>query len=114
MKPYSLFKPYALLLMLLVTAYSLHAQNKTTEQDAIRKVIDQEEQYIYERNYDKWAGTWVHEPTSYWAYAAPDFHNEVIGWETISAGMKDEMKNPQDLSAGEIAAKTKNTTTNTK
>ncbi len=99
---------HAPILFILFLSFSfLHAQNKTAEQDAIRKVIELETQYYLEGNYDKWTTTWAHEPTSYWEYAGPDFNNGQIGWETIAAGMKDEMKNPKNLSAGEIAARSK-------
>lgn len=83
------------------------AQSKTSEQDAVRKAIEQETKLYIEGNYDKWEKTWVHEPTSYWTYSGPDFNNEVIGWDKISAGMKQDMNGRPPLSS-EVVARMEN------
>ncbi len=90
-------KPFSVLVITLFSCSVLQAQNKTSDQEAIRKVIDMESQYFFAGNYDKWAGTWAHEPTSYWTYASPDFHNEVIGWDNIAEGMKYSISHQEKL-----------------
>ena len=95
-------KQYSILFFAVFAFGSLYAQN-TKEQDAVRKVIELETQYYFEGNYDKWAGTWAHEPTDYAIFTSPTGNSETIGWDNISAGVKPNMKNVPLESAEEVA-----------
>jgi hypothetical protein len=95
-------KQYSILFFAVFAFGSLYAQS-TKEQDAVRKVIELETQYYFEGNYDKWAGTWAHEPTDYAIFTSPTGNSETIGWDNISAGVKPNMKNVPLESAEEVA-----------
>lgn len=98
---------YFILFILSLSFNLLHAQNKTTEQDAIRKVIELETQYYFEANYDKWASTWAHEPTDYMVFTSPTGNGETIGWNNISANYKPGMSNGPIIPADEVAKRYK-------
>ena len=91
----------------LLSFCSLFAQNKTAEQNAIRKVIELETQYYFEGNYDKWASTWAHELTDYVVFTSPDSNGETIGWNNISASYKPGMSNGPLIPASEVAKRYK-------
>ncbi len=57
----------------------------TPEQDAIRKVIEEETLAIQLCDYTRWAGYWWHEPSAYFSITNPDQHIGLRGWEEISA-----------------------------
>ncbi|MFI5188336.1 MAG: hypothetical protein ACHQF0_16515, partial [Chitinophagales bacterium] len=96
-------KQYLISLFAFFTLSSLHAQKNTPEQDAVRKVIEQETKYFFDGNYDKWADTWAHESTDYVIFTSPNGNSETIGWDNISAGNKPNMKNVPQISADELA-----------
>ena len=96
-------KQSLILFFVFFTLGSLYAQKSTTEQDAIRKVIELETKYYFDGNYDKWASTWAHEATDYVIFTGPNGNSETIGWDNISAGNKPNMKNVALISADELA-----------
>ena len=77
--------------------YPAFSQKKTSEEDAIRKVIEQETRSYYESNVDKWADAWAHEPTTYIVYAGPWGSTELLGWEKILKEYKGYMQNPTPI-----------------
>ncbi|HYJ62843.1 MAG TPA: hypothetical protein VEV62_03795 [Parafilimonas sp.] len=83
---------------------SANAQPKNPEQDAVRKVIEQETRYFFDGNYDKWAGTWAQEPTNYVIFSGPNSNSETMGWDNISAAYKPNMTNVVSVSADDFAA----------
>ena len=100
-------KHYSFLFIMLLSFTSIFAQNKTAEQDAIRKVIELETQYYFEGNYDKWANTWAHETTDYMIFTSPTGNGETIGWNNISANYKPGMSHGPIISAAEVAKRYK-------
>jgi len=85
-------KSLFLLVLLLIFASSIHAQNLSKEETAIKKVIEDETTYFNQRNYDKWADTWVQELYIYWSVTNPHEHSELRGWEALSQMMKDQIE----------------------
>jgi len=77
--------------------YPAFSQKNTSEEDAIRKVIEQETRAYYESNIDKWSDTWAHEPTTYVVYAGPWGSTELLGWEKILKEYKGYMQNPTPI-----------------
>lgn len=87
-----------------LTVYcTANAQQKNTEQDAVQKVIEQETRYYFDGNYDKWASTWAHGPTSYVIFTGPNSNSETMGWDNISASYKPNMKNVVSISPEDFA-----------
>ena len=91
-KEVKMLKKSLFLVLVLIFASSIHAQNLSKEETAIKKVIEDETSYFNQRNYDKWAGTWVHEPYIYWSVTNPHDHSELRGWEALSNMMKDQIE----------------------
>ena len=60
----------------------------TPEQDAIRKIIEEETRAIQLCDYNRWADHWWHEPYCYFSITNPDQHTGLQGWEEISAWAK--------------------------
>jgi hypothetical protein len=73
------------------------SQKKSGEEDAIKKVIEQETRAYNESNVDKWADSWAHESTSYFVYTGPSNSIELIGWEKILKEFKGYMQNPTPI-----------------
>ena len=90
------------LLVCIISISPLLAQKTTSDQDAVRKVIEQETKYYFESNYDKWAGTWAHEASCYVLNAGPSSNQEIIGWENISVSYKQAMQNATPLTGEEL------------
>ena len=56
---------------------------------AIKRAIEVETTYFNQRNYDKWADTWMQELYIYWSVTNPHEHSELRGWKALSQMMKD-------------------------
>src|SRR6185436_9571216 len=95
-------KQYSILFFAVFAFGSLYAQS-TKEQEAVRKIIELETQYYFEGNYDKWAGTWAHEPTYYGIFTSPSCNSETIGCDNISEGLQPHMQTVPLESADEVA-----------
>jgi hypothetical protein len=79
------------LILLNVTTIACFAQK--SEEDAIKKVIQQETISYFHKNYDNWANTWAHDSAAYIVRAGTDGHNELMGWNAIAAAYKQDINN---------------------
>ena len=90
---------YRTLLIALLALFALPAfaqQKLAGEEAAIKKVIEDETMYFFQRNYDKWAECVAHDDMAYFSYTSP-FHGEQAlmeahGWEEISKFTKEMME----------------------
>jgi tetratricopeptide (TPR) repeat protein len=58
---------------------------------AISNVIENESKAYLDKDYDAWAGYWLHEPYVSHTTAGANFYSFTKGWEDISAGVKKDM-----------------------
>lgn len=87
------------LLIALFAIFALPAfsqQKLAGEEAAIKKVIEDETMYFFQRNFDKWAECVAHDDMAYFSYTSP-FHGEQAlmeahGWEEISKFTKEVME----------------------
>jgi ketosteroid isomerase-like protein len=77
------------LILLVTTAFSQKAKNKSKSTDEVAKVkamIEQETKAFFEIDYDTWADCWAHVPYAYWSFADTTDVNFFDGWESIKEG----------------------------
>lgn len=87
-------KQFLLTLLTGLAAISLLAQkDKSSEQDAIRKVIEEETTAIQLCDYERWANHWWHETYCYFSITSPGEHTGLQGWDAISEWGKNLIKN---------------------
>lgn len=67
---------------------SLVAQ-KTTDEDAIKAVIERETKAWFGVDYQNWMDSWSHVPYAYWSYADTAGINSYVGWNAIEIGFTD-------------------------
>lgn len=78
---------------ILLNAVSLACFAQKSEEDAIKKVIQQETNSYFHKNYDEWANTWAHDTAAYIVRAGTSGHNELMGWNAIAASYKQDINN---------------------
>lgn len=66
------------------------------EKEAIRKVLDEETQFFYSRDYTKWASCWSHQPDVYFAFSSKNDYVMRKGWEEVDDHIKNYMRNNPD------------------
>ncbi len=84
--------------LLTITLYLLFsALTKTNaqkpEEDAIKKVIQQETSSYFHKDYDKWADAWAKDSADFVFRAGPSGQSTLIGWNAISAAYKTDIGN---------------------
>jgi len=93
-----MFKNALILVTGLVLVSSINAQAMSNEEVAIKKVIENETRYWQERDFAKYADTWMHESYIYRSYTAPKLNSELRGWNAISEWARSAFKNnPQPV-----------------
>jgi hypothetical protein len=80
-------------LFVLLNAVSLAGFAQKSEEEDIKKVIQQETISYFHKNYDEWANTWAHDTAAYIVRAGTNGHNELIGWNAIAASYKQDIAN---------------------
>jgi len=78
---------------ILLNAVSLACFAQKSEEEAIKKVIQQETISYFHKNYDDWANTWAHDTAAYIVRASTNGHNELMGWNAIAASYKQDINN---------------------
>jgi len=66
------------------------------EQEAIRRVVDDETLYFYSRDYQKWASCWSHQPDVYFSATSREGYTIRKGWKAVSENMKLYFRNNPD------------------
>jgi hypothetical protein len=69
---------FSLTLLCLIFFLGVSAQN-SNEQQAIKKVLDQETRSYFEMKYDAWASAWVHDSSAYRIDISPGAYSKVNG-----------------------------------
>lgn len=72
----------------LFLSLSLLAQ-KTTDEEAIKAVIERETKAYFGVDYETWIDSWSHVPYAYWSYADTIGINYYEGWKAIETGFAD-------------------------
>ena len=81
----------AVALFAIITTNQALAQ-KNAETDAIRKVIDQETRSFFEKKYDLWADTWVHDFTAFRINISPTGYSKLTGFDSMVPQIKQFMQ----------------------
>jgi len=95
-----------LVVCVLFTIYSVAAQKNNAEQQAIRKVIDQETKAYFENKYENWADTWVHDSTTFRMNISPTGIDKTTGWDKLNKGLKEYMQTATPLNEENMSAYT--------
>ena len=62
---------------------------KTTDEEAIKAVIERETKAYFGIDYETWVDSWSHVPYAYWSYADTIGINYYEGWKAIETGFAD-------------------------
>ena len=89
--------------LLLLNAVSLACFAQKSEEDAIKKVIEQETTSYVQKNYDAWSNTWAHDTAAFYVRAANFGRTELRGWNAVAATHKRNIDNLAILDETDIA-----------
>ena len=89
-------------LLFLSTAFTTAIAQKA-EEDAIKKVIQQETSTYFKKNYDGWTQTWVHDSAACIMRTGTTYNSQVMGWNAIAAEYKEAMSNMTAYSDADMA-----------
>lgn len=93
------------ILITIVWASTLSAQAMSPEEMAIKKAIEDSTKYWCQRDFERYADTWLHVPYVYKSVAAPNYHSVLHGWEALAKATQEIFKR----SPGVITSEYKNT-----
>jgi hypothetical protein len=88
---------------ILLNVVSIACFAQKSEEDAIKKVIQQETISFFHKDYEGWANCWMHDSAAYVTWSGTTEHTQLIGWNAIAARFKQEMKNMAVLDEALIA-----------
>ncbi len=71
---------------LLCFTYSVTAQKKNNDMEAIKALIEKETKAFFEIDYKTWADSWAHTPYAFWSFADTTDVNSFSGWNQIDKG----------------------------
>lgn len=63
------------------------------DEDAIKKVIQQETNSFFHKDYDKWADTWLKDSAAFVMRAGPSGQSKIMGWNAINNEYKQSIAN---------------------
>lgn len=86
---------------LAVSTIQANAQKK--DEDAIKKVLQEETTNYFHKNYDGWANTWAHDSADYILRTGANNFQELRGWNVISKEYQQDIKNMTPLDDADIA-----------
>ncbi|HEX8038771.1 MAG TPA: hypothetical protein VF490_06455 [Chryseosolibacter sp.] len=72
----------------LLLSITLMAQ-RSTDEDAIKAVIERETNAYFKIDYNNWVDSWSHVPYAYWSFADKTGINYFEGWKAIETGFAD-------------------------
>ncbi|HPM29454.1 MAG TPA: hypothetical protein PLJ60_03875 [Chryseolinea sp.] len=81
----------ALFLLLVSFTLTTNAQ-KSSEEDAIKAVLEKETKAFVEIDYKTWSDTWAHVPYAFWSLADTTDVNSFSGWDVIDASFAEYFK----------------------
>jgi len=81
------------LFLILLNAVTIACFAQKSEEEAIKKIIQQETISYFHKNYDGWANTWAHDSAAFIVRAAAGSHSELMGWNAIAAAYKQDITN---------------------
>lgn len=62
---------------------------KTSDVDAIKKLIERETDAYFGIDYKTWMSSWIHTPSAYWSFADTSGISTFEGWKAIEIGFTD-------------------------
>src|SRR4051812_47129503 len=72
--------PFLTMLILFLFTAITKTNAQKSEDDAIKKVIQQETSTYFHKNYDGWADTWAHDSAVCVVRVSNSGHSETMGW----------------------------------
>ena len=87
---------------LLVTAYSQEKIDIEKEKEAIEAVIHEETNAFYDKDFERFAATYVQDETNVRLYSSKESYLYTVGWEEFSTMFKEWMKNYPANSTKEV------------
>ena len=62
------------------------------EKEAIKKVVENETNFFFARNFEEFSKTWVHAPYTFHTFLSNNFRSEDIGWDSLGTRVKSQME----------------------
>jgi|GEM_PF-5019322 len=91
------------LLTLSLLAVSIRTNAQKSEEEAIKKTLNQETSTYFHKNYDGWANTWAHDTADYILRAGTNNFQELQGWNAIAKEYEQDIKNMTPISDADMA-----------
>ena len=85
--------------VLLTLTFSVKAQKKTSDVDAIKALIERETKAFFEIDYKTWADSWSHVPYAFWSFADTTDVNSFSGWDQIQKGFAEYFRTAKPSTA---------------
>lgn len=85
--------------LLLSVPFSVSAQKKSADAEAIRAVIERETKAFFEIDYKTWADSWAHTPYAFWSFADTTDVNSFSGWSQIEKGFAEYFRTSKPSTA---------------
>lgn len=101
-------KQIVLIVCFLFSASIFFAQNTddfSKKERAVIKVIEQETEGWWQRDYDKWSNTWARKDYILWSGTTQESHLQYDSWEELSAFVKESFAAYPNPDLGDITRK---------
>jgi ketosteroid isomerase-like protein len=85
--------------ILLSLTFTVNAQKKNSDVEAIKALIQRETKAFFEIDYDTWAKSWVHSPYAFWSFADTTDVNSFSGWDQIERGFAEYFRTSKPSTA---------------
>lgn len=82
-------KSMILIFLLQVNITAGQSQTSKNEKHEVKEALRLETQYCYQRDIEKWANQWLHEPFVMKSYVRDGKYSEQLGWPVILKSAKD-------------------------
>jgi len=91
------------LLSLSLLAVSIKTNAQKSEEEAIKKTLQQESNSYFNKDYDGWANNWTHDSANYVINTGASAQSQLMGWDAISTEYKHSMENSSVTDDASIA-----------
>lgn len=92
----------AVLMTVCLTVSTLKTNAQSKDVTAIKKVIEEESNAYFHKNYDDWLKTWAHDSADVLLRVAPDNYYKLLGWNEIAAEYKTDIQHLPAMSEADI------------
>lgn len=96
-------KTLSLTMLAVLLFAGLNTMAQKAEEDAIKKVIQQETTSFFHKDFDAWSNTWAHDTAACMMRSGTSDHYALTGWNAIAADYKQSMASLTAMSDEDFA-----------